>query len=120
MPPYRRLHRGFTPQAVADIRHRYVETDEPQESIAADYGVHRKTITQLAKREGWPMRSSRGPRDGPDDVVLLADAERAVDAQAGAGIAPDRPAPEEAGAATAASPPTVAIAWRARSRGSSP
>lgn len=108
MPPYRRLHRGFTPQAVADIRHRYVETDEPQQSIAADYGVHRKTITQLAKREGWPMRGSRGPRDRPDDVVLLADAEQAVDEHAGAGITPDRPPPEEAGAASAASPLTVA------------
>jgi hypothetical protein len=107
MQPYRRLHRGFTREAVADIRHRYVETDEPQQSIADDYGVHRKTIEQLARREGWPMRGSRGPRDRPDDVVLLAEAERAVDEQAGAGLAADRPQPDDSDAPPESSPPVA-------------
>jgi hypothetical protein len=79
---YRRQHRGFTPEAIANIRYRYEETDEPVASIAKDYGVHRKTIEQLAKREGWKMRKQRGPRDLPPDLKVELDAESAVRAMA--------------------------------------
>ncbi|WP_137045489.1 hypothetical protein [Pseudolabrys sp. FHR47] len=75
---YRRTHRNFTPEAIADIRQRYVETDEPQQSIAVDYGVHRKTIDQLARREDWPRRQNRAPREVPQDLKLAKEAAEAM------------------------------------------
>ena len=75
---FRRQDRGFTPQAIADIRHRYEETDEPQGMIAADFGVHRKTIDTLAKKQRWTLRRNRGPRDLPPDLRLATEAENAV------------------------------------------
>jgi hypothetical protein len=80
--PYRRQHRGFTPEATANIKRRYEETEEPVACIAKDFGVHRKTIEQLAKREGWLMRKQRGPRDLPPGLKLELDAENALRAVA--------------------------------------
>ncbi|MEA2876056.1 MAG: hypothetical protein QOF14_1252, partial [Hyphomicrobiales bacterium] len=84
---FRRPHRGFTREAIANIGHRYQNTDEPQSSIAADYGVHRKTIETLAKAEGWVMRKDRAPRDLPPDLRLDIEAEQAVHAVAETSVA---------------------------------
>ncbi|MEJ0076001.1 MAG: hypothetical protein WDO17_11235 [Alphaproteobacteria bacterium] len=84
---YRRPHRGFTPEAIADIRYRYEETDEPQSSIAADYGIHSKTLDRLAKSEGFKLRKDRAKRDLPGDVRLAKEGEQAVRAVAVACIA---------------------------------
>jgi hypothetical protein len=78
---YRRQSRGFTPAAIENARRRYEETDEPQDSIAADFGVHRKTLDRLAKNQGWRLRKDRARRDLPPDLRLLTEAERAVRAE---------------------------------------
>ena len=75
---HRRQHRGFTPEAIANIRQRYENTDEPQDSIASDFGIHRKTLNRLAKDQGWTLRKERAPRDLPTDLRLAVDAEQAV------------------------------------------
>ena len=85
---YRRTHRDFTPEALADIRQRYVETDEPQQSIANDYSVHRKTIDQVARRQEWPRRKERRPRDVPEDLKLAKQAVTAVRAVGKEAVAP--------------------------------
>ncbi len=115
---YRRPHRGFTPAAIEDIRHRYVETDEPQSSIALDYNVDRKTIERVAQTQGWVMRRDRTPRDLPRDRRMQQEAERAVRREAEAAVdalsasaAQDAP---EGGArpATAEDAPAASIADR--------
>jgi hypothetical protein len=75
---FRRVHRGFTPEAITDIRYRYEQTDEPLAMIAADFGVHRKTLDTLAKTSGWNLRKDRGPRDLPPDLRLATEATNAV------------------------------------------
>jgi hypothetical protein len=40
--------------------------------------VHRKTIERLARREQWPRRKDRGPRDVPADLKLAKQAATAV------------------------------------------
>ncbi len=83
---YRRQHRGFTPEAIANARRRYEDTDEPQHSIAEDFGVHRKTLDRLAKEQGWRLRKDRARRALPPDLRLLMEAERAVRAEAEASV----------------------------------
>lgn len=68
-PHPRRPTRGFTPEAIAHTKHRYEDTDEPQDCIAADLGVHAKTLDRLAKREG-KLRKDRAPRDLPEALRL--------------------------------------------------
>jgi hypothetical protein len=75
---YRRIARGFTPESIEDMRHRYEETDEPQEAIAADYNIHRATLDRLAKREGWKLRKDRPPRCLPRDIAVSRKADRAL------------------------------------------
>ena len=73
-----RARRGFTPEAIENIRHRYVDTEETQASIAKDFGVHRKTIEHLAQLQGWPPRRDRVARDLPAALKLRIEADRAV------------------------------------------
>ena len=80
---HRRPSRSYTPEALADIRHRYEDTDEPQWSIAADYGIHRRTLSKLAHDQGWKLRTERPPRDVPPDLRALIDAGLAAPAQPG-------------------------------------
>ncbi|QDM16572.1 hypothetical protein FNL55_11345 [Tardiphaga sp. vice352] len=67
-PPLHNRVRGFTDEALADIRRRYVETDETTASIAESYGMNRNTVTATAKRQGWPMRRDRPPRELPAEL----------------------------------------------------
>lgn len=74
---YRRRKRTFTREAIANMRYRYVETDEPIDSIAGDYGLVHGSFNKIRKREAWPLRSSR--REGlPADLKLADDAQKAV------------------------------------------
>jgi hypothetical protein len=87
----RRPIRGFTSEAIEHARRRYEETDETQDSIAADFGVSRKTLDRLAKNEGWALRKDRPPRDLPSELRLYDAAEQALLGEAGAD-APSRTA----------------------------
>jgi transposase-like protein len=75
----------FSPEATANIRQRYVETNESMDRIAADFGVHRETIGRLAKRQGWPLRRDRPPRGLP--VALQLDLAAAETLKAARGLA---------------------------------
>ncbi|MGM5034067.1 hypothetical protein [Tardiphaga sp. 803_E3_N1_3] len=60
------------------MRQRYEETDETQASIAADFGVHSKTLRTLAHKQGWKLRKNRPPRDLPEAIRLNLLADQAV------------------------------------------
>jgi hypothetical protein len=64
----------LTDEALANMRYRYVETDEPAQSIADSLGINRDTITQSAKRFGWPLRRDR-PRELPAALRSTTPAE---------------------------------------------
>jgi transposase-like protein len=74
--------RGFTPEAIEHARQRYEETDETLASIAADFGVHSKTLRTLAHKQGWKLRKDRPPRDLPEAIRLNLLADQAVGAAA--------------------------------------
>jgi hypothetical protein len=83
-PPVQR-GRGFTAEAIENIRKRYVETDEAVYCIASDVGVHRDTIARLAADQGWPLRKQRPPRELPAALRLdLAAAQMRLTVDAGA------------------------------------
>jgi len=108
---YRRLARGFTAEAIENARRRYEETDEPQSSIAADFGVDRKTLDRLAKNEGWKLRRDRLPRDLPRHLRLALQSEDAIRAKI-EGRVSDEAEVEEGAGAEAAAPSSTAIAAR--------
>ena len=81
LPPRHRQPRGFTAAAIANARKRYEETDEALDSIAADFGVTRKTLDRLAKDQGWLLRKDRPPRELSSAARLALEAERAVRAK---------------------------------------
>ena len=83
-PPLHNRVRGFTDEALADIRRRYVETDETTASIAESYDVNRNTITETAKRHGWPMRRDKPPRGLPAALRETGSAEGTGDAASAA------------------------------------
>jgi len=76
----------FTPELLADGRHRYEHTDETITSIAFDFGVHKSTLTRLATREGW-VRYVRPPRDLPQAKKIRISVEALAQGQ-GAGTKP--------------------------------
>lgn len=79
----------FSPEALANIRQRYVETNESMDRIAADFNVYRDTIRRLAERQGWPLRCNRPPRGLPAALQLdLAAAETLKAARSLAAPAP--------------------------------
>jgi len=88
--PGRRVRRGFTADALELIRHRYEDTDETQDSIAADFGISRRTLDKVAKTQGWTLRKDRAPRDLPEAIKLELVAAQAVGAIAA--DAPSNPA----------------------------
>ena len=73
-----RATRGFTSEAIEHARRRYEDTDETQDSIAADLGVHRKTLNRLGKKQGWKLRKDRPPRDLPPALRLELEATEAI------------------------------------------
>jgi transposase-like protein len=53
----------FTPELIAHGRRRYEETDEPVASIAADFGVHERTMRDYVRQWNWTPRSQRPAHD---------------------------------------------------------
>jgi len=81
----------FTLEAFANLRHRYLETNEPLASIARDFDISARTLGAIAKRENWPMRS-RKARELPLGIRLKMEAENAAEAgtqDAGENQSPD-------------------------------
>jgi hypothetical protein len=77
----------FTPELIANGRHRYEQTDEPVGSIAADFGVNRRTMDKYVHLWGWRPRKERPPRGLSPLQSLLEESK-------------DIPAPPRAKAAT--------------------
>jgi hypothetical protein len=88
-PFAQRTARGFTPEAIEHARQRYEDTDETQASIAADFGVHSKTLRTLAHKQGWKLRKNRPPRDLPQAIRLNLLADQAVGSAAIGEASPD-------------------------------
>jgi hypothetical protein len=65
MTVYRRSRVNFSPEALADMRRRYEDTDEAQTSIADSYDIHRSTLPRMAKAGGWKLRGDRPPYELP-------------------------------------------------------
>lgn len=86
-----RQARGFSQQALDDLRRRYVETEEPVQRIAEDYHIHRNTLERLVMQEGWPRRKDRPPRDMP--VLLQINREATAALQQARAIAAGAPLP---------------------------
>jgi hypothetical protein len=61
--PLTRPKREYTAEWLAHARYRYEETDEALYSIAADLGIHSKTLQRLATIHEWKLRKDRPPRD---------------------------------------------------------
>jgi hypothetical protein len=78
----------LTHELLAHARQRFEETDTSLAKIAIDLGVHRKTITKMARREGW-LRYVRPPRDLPRAVKLGTQAS-ALEAEVSRAAAPAR------------------------------
>ena len=72
-PPIQKS-RGFSPEAIASIRRRYEQSDEPVARIAADTGVSRYTLERFAQRQGWCLRKNRPPRELPQTFQMQLDA----------------------------------------------
>ncbi|MGH6770071.1 MAG: hypothetical protein ACRECO_13735 [Xanthobacteraceae bacterium] len=81
LPRREKKPRGFTPEAVENMRRRYEDTDEPQDAIAADFGVTRGTLHRVANEHGWKKRKDRPPRDLSPAARLALEAERAIRSQ---------------------------------------
>jgi hypothetical protein len=109
-PPVKDPTHGFSPEALEDIRRRYVETDETQTSIGLDHGRSRKTISNLAIDMGWPLRKDRPPRGLPPALKLYKEASEALAKQ----TSPDAPKTEgeNAAAADADAPNAGSVAAR--------
>ena len=70
--------RGYAPELLTLARQRYEDTDETQDSIAADLGVDRRTLSRIAERECWKLRKDRPPRDLPVALRLETEAAQAL------------------------------------------
>jgi hypothetical protein len=105
-PPIKDPTHGFSPEALEDIRRRYVETNEPQNSIGLDHSCSRKTIYNLAIDQGWPQRKDRPPRGLPPALKLYKQATEALAGQAppDAPIAADETAAAEDGTSAGSVP----------------
>ncbi|HXO69352.1 MAG TPA: hypothetical protein VN838_10360 [Bradyrhizobium sp.] len=81
-PPSKDPTHGFSPEALENMRRRYEETDEPQASIAIDFGRSRRTIERVAKDQGWKLRNGQPTRDIPQalKIDMTADEELAKQA----------------------------------------
>lgn len=69
---------NFSPEALADMRRRYEETDEAQTSIADSYGIHRSTLARMAKAGEWKQRRDRLPYELPQPAAPDAPATDVV------------------------------------------
>ncbi|MGB9364928.1 MAG: hypothetical protein WCE79_02830 [Xanthobacteraceae bacterium] len=86
--------RIYTPEALADARYRYVETDEPNVSIARRLGISERTFSRNVVKWGWERRRQSArkqmaqaapdpvaphlPELTPEDQAAAADIEASV------------------------------------------
>jgi hypothetical protein len=105
--PRARSTRGYTPEALANARWRYEETNEPQASIALDLGIDRRSLHGVAQKHGWRLRKDRPPRDLPPALKIDNDAA-AVLADP---TSPDAVTPES-GSASSAAPVSASVVER--------
>lgn len=68
-PPRRYLPRGFPPEALAEARRLYEETDVRLAEVAARFGTNRRSLGKLAESEGWVL-GPRRPRRRPVSRTL--------------------------------------------------
>jgi hypothetical protein len=105
--PRARSTRGYTPEALANARWRYEETNEPQASIALDLGIDRRSLHGVAQKHGWSLRKDRPPRDLPPALKIDNDA---------AAVLADPASPDavtaESGSASSAAPVSASVAER--------
>ena len=82
--------RIFTPEALADAHYRYVETDEPNVSIARRLGISERTFGRNVVKWGWERRRQSARREmartARDPVVPQLPALTAEDEAAAADI----------------------------------
>jgi len=119
------VRKTFTPELIANGRRRYEETDEPLTSIAADFGVHVRTLRDYMRQWDWTPRSRRPPVGLSPLAGLLEESKEipppSAPAAAGGGgadaAAPDA-AVQDASAAQAPPPsgpaPAAPEAWAER------
>jgi transposase-like protein len=67
----------FTPEALAIMRRRYLETDESISNIARDFDISKQTLMRIAQRENWPARTTK-IRGLPSHMVAEIEAESAA------------------------------------------
>jgi len=68
----------LTPELLTHARHLYEATAASLAKIAVDVGIHRRTLTKLAEREGW-LRYVPPPRGLPRALKLKAQASELED-----------------------------------------
>lgn len=79
-PPGRRRFL-YTPELLANGRRRYEQTTESVDAIAADFGIARRTLRNLADKEGW-VRYVAPAHDLPAHARMLDEAAALEKAQA--------------------------------------
>jgi hypothetical protein len=84
----------FTPELIANGRHRYENTDEPVASIAADFGVDRRTFDRYVHRWGWTPRRQRPPHGMSPLASLLEESKGIPAPQPRPNTAPVQPVDE--------------------------
>ncbi len=72
------LERRYTPRFLARARRRFERTPEPAAAIAADLGIHPRSLTRLAKKLRWARRNAR-PRPTSPDTAIGADRSTMTD-----------------------------------------
>jgi hypothetical protein len=83
----------LTPELLTHARHLYEATAASLAKIAVDVGIHRRTLTKLAEREGW-LRYVRPPRGLPRALKLKAQASELEDQVLSAAAATSGPSSE--------------------------
>jgi hypothetical protein len=74
MPGRGRVPETLSPDFIAALKHRYVETDQPVREIIAEFEISLGRLNRLIEKEGWPKRQDRPPRALPAAVKLREEA----------------------------------------------
>jgi hypothetical protein len=64
----------LSPEFIAALRHRYVETDQPVREIIAEFGISLGRLNRQIEKDGWPKRKDCPPRQLPAALRLLEEA----------------------------------------------
>lgn len=95
---------NYTPELLAHGRYRYENTEDSITDIAVEFGVHKTTLSRLAKRENW-VRYVPVPRDVSGATRLAAEAAELEETA----LASNVPAPVAAAATPAPAAETEAV-----------